>query len=288
MLKFVIKNQNYFSKIQKFKILNHFFIYDITKLDEVEDELMYNKIISSYSNNNNTSKYTYSNRFDDLNEILTNIILNKNTNFLNIHDVAISSGITTIELHDHLQKSNFNFKITGSDRFSEIYHKGNIIKYFYDIDGNLVQIYFFNLFLGLKITNLFFLSKMLFYFFKNLYTPKHNLKKILLIDKKFKKYINNSSIQFVNYDLFDNNQLDDKFDFIRVMNVLNLLYFTESDIVNAINKLKQTLKLGSFVLIGRTNNEGINNATFYKLENNHTLSSFYSINNGYEFSYLIK
>ena len=80
-------------------------------------------------------------------------------------------------LYNFLISHNINANIDASDRFSTIEYYGNSIKYFYDSNNNIIQIYFFNLFLGLKISNFFFISKLFFLFLKNFKTNKKTRKK---------------------------------------------------------------------------------------------------------------
>ena len=109
MFKIIIKNIKIFELISRYKYFRSIFIFDITKSSEINDSDLYNKVISLYSNNNNTSKTTYEGRFDDLNHILLQLIDNKNT--IKIHDVAVSSGITTSDLYKFLIKNNIKITI---------------------------------------------------------------------------------------------------------------------------------------------------------------------------------
>jgi chemotaxis methyl-accepting protein methylase len=287
MYKLVTKNIKLLTLFNKYKIFRSIFVFDITFLSMVDDTELYNSVISSYSNNNNTSKFTYPGRFNDINKIIISILSNSKKKYL-LHDVAISTGITTYELYNCLKKNNNDFHITGSDLYAEIYYQGNNIKYFYDKDGSLIQIYFFNIFCSLKITNIFFLSKMLFIILKRNSNTAIN-KIIYLFDKNFKDLITNNEIKFISYDLFTNNEKEKtKYDLIRAMNILNLVYFNENEIRFALKKLKNSLNINGILLIGRTNSNGINNATFYKLNDNSNFEILQKVNNGYEFNYLLE
>ena len=284
MLKIIINNKKIFELLSNLKYIKSFFVYDITKSPEIDDGIFYNKVISLYSNNNNTSKTTYGGRFDDLNNILFELFDNKK--IIKIHDVAISSGITTVDLYNFLISHNINAKIDASDRFSTIEYYGNSIKYFYDSNNNIIQIYFFNLFLGLKISNFFFISKLFFLLLKNFKTNKKTRKKIFLFSKEFYEYFNHNKINYFDFDLFDINSNNKKYNFIRVMNVLNLIYFSEQQIIFAVKNLLDSLEDNGILLIGRTSLDGINNATFYK-KNSNKLYSIKSVYNGYEHDYII-
>ena len=284
MFKIIIKNIKIFELISRYKYFRSIFIFDITKSSEINDSDLYNKVISLYSNNNNTSKTTYEGRFDDLNHILLQLFDNKNT--IKIHDVAVSSGITTSDLYKFLIKNNINTEIDASDRFSTIEYYGNNVKYFFDSNNNIVQIYFYNIFLGLKISNIFFISKLFFYLIKIFRNNNENRKKLFLFDKDFFELFNQKKIHYFDYDLFDLDIPEKKYNFIRVMNILNLIYFTEDKIVFAVKKLMESLEENGIMLIGRTSLEGINNATFYRKCNNQ-LVSIKLISNGYEYNYLI-
>ncbi len=284
MLKIIIKNKKNFELLSNLKYIKSFFVYDITKSTEIEEAVFYNKVISLYSNNNNTSKTTYGGRFVDLNNVLLKLIDNRK--IIKIHDVAISSGVTTADLYNFLINNNINAQIDASDSFSTIEYYGDNIKYFFDTNNNLIQIYFFRLFLGLKISNYFFISKLFFLLLKISKNTKQKRKKIFLFDKEFHKYYSSNQINYFDFDLFDINHSNTKYDFIRVMNVLNLIYFTNQQIIFAVKNLIESLEDNGIILIGRTSLEGINNATFYT-KNNNKLISIKSINNGYEHDSLI-
>ena len=70
------------------------------------------------------------------------------------------------------------------------------------------------------------------------------------------------------------------------MNVLNLIYFSEQQIIFAVKNLLDSLEDDGILLIGRTSLDGINNATFYK-KNSNKLYSIKSVYNGYEHDYII-
>jgi len=189
-------------------------------------------------------------------------------------------------LYNFLIKEKLNVQIDASDRFSTIEYYGDNIKYFFDSNNNLIQIYFFRLFLGLKISNYFFISKLLFFLLNFFQNTSRNRKKIFLFDKEFYQYFSNKQINYFDFDLFEIDHSNKKYDFIRVMNVLNLIYFTDQQIIFAVKNLFESLEDNGIILIGRTSLEGINNATFYKKDNNKLIPIKY-MNNGYEHDKLI-
>lgn len=90
----------------------------------------------------------------------------------------------------------------------------------------------------------------------------------------------------LNYDIFlakENNT----FNFVRCMNILNIEYFPEDKIIIGLQNLKDSLVDKGILLIGRTLQNGVNQASFYKKENNN-LILMEEINGGSEIKSIIE
>jgi hypothetical protein len=66
---------------------------------------------------NGTYKTTYRHRLDDVNEWLLEFL--PSNRCLNIMDVAVSSGFSTVEWSDHLQAHGFQHQLVASDLVTE-------------------------------------------------------------------------------------------------------------------------------------------------------------------------
>jgi hypothetical protein len=286
MIKFVIKNKKHFEMLSKLSTLKSFFIFDITRLSDIEDSIFFNKVISTYSNDNNTVKETNEGRFDSLNDSFLSLFPDKQIT-INIHDVAVSSGITTCDLFTWLHLNNYKASIHASDMYSVIQYYGNKVKYFYDADGKLSEVYFLNFYLQPKLTNKFILSKLLFKLMKSLARPNKPKKKIFLFDKKFNSLVSKEQIQFFELDLFGSKPIFGSYDFVRAMNILNLRFFSEEKLIFGMKKLLKSTNEGGILLIGRTSLDGENNATYYQKSGNQFIP-MKKVNHGYEFDFLIE
>jgi len=111
--------------------LSKFCVFNLLNINKIDDN---SSIISSVSVSNGTAKTTFSNRFEDLNKKILRVVTSKK---IKIHDVAVSNGITSLELHQFLNESGIDNTLFFSDKYSQLYYKkenNNI--YFYDADGN--------------------------------------------------------------------------------------------------------------------------------------------------------
>ena len=70
------------------------------------------------------------------------------------------------------------------------------------------------------------------------------------------------------------------------MNVLNLSYFSEEKIVVGIKNIFNLLKEEGYLLIGRTNDRGLNNASLYIKKKNKFII-LKKVNEGCEINHLI-
>jgi len=284
MIKIALKNIRFLEKISKIPVLKYFFVLKISEnFPQINSEPVLEKFYTDIYVNNKTSKRTFKNRFDNLNIISFDYLKNQKNTV--IHDVAVSSGISSYEFFDFLKSKNINPVFYASDKYAEIFVKKGFVTKIYDVEKNLMFAYAGNFFAVDK--NIFFpLTVLLFKMLKKSKMPAKFNYKLLLLHPEMLKKINKNEINFINYDIF-NTEINDKFTFVRVMNILNLGYFDEQKINTALENIKKSMKENAILLVGRTNSDGINNAGFY-LKRNDKLIHLRDVNNGSEIKQLIK
>jgi SAM-dependent methyltransferase len=214
----------------------------------------------------NHGKTTDPNRFNDLDLMIVKNL--KAFNLPKIHDIAVSSGITSCELKILLNETGIGSEFFISDRFMLYYYRGKRIVRIYDNKKKLLYGHIFGVLADKKLSNYFIFSKLLFHFLKR-FASKKQFKKILMLDTDTTELINKGELKVIYYDAFETEIIND-FDFVRCMNLLNVnSWFSEDQIIKALLNIKNSLKEGGIFLIGRTNQESnINNAAFFIKENN--------------------
>lgn len=272
-------NPKLYSYVIRSNLLLKLIEYDITKLEQIANESDVIHIISRIRAGKTTSKQTETERFSDVNPHLLQH-LNTNMNHV-IHDVAVSNGITSFELTEFLIDAGFTFVMDISDKYSVYHYKPGIIKLIYNADYSLCKGYFMFIVADRYINKFYILSHILFNALAKLKISS-NLLPFSLIS--IPDNISNI-VRQINYDAFLT-QLPNKYTFVRCMNLLNFSYFSESDILLAIDNIYLSLVNEGVFQIGRTTDTGLNDVSFYKK----SLNSFIhlgSINNGSEIHDLI-
>lgn len=197
-------------------------------------------------------------------------------------DVGISSGITTVELCELFDSKNAAYQVTGMDSditaFLLIFRDGKSV--LTDKSGNPIHFEIRGKGFGyVKGTNVRHRIERAFLklqagFFVNL-RLKNELGKTKKVTKKNDVEIHrielvcreireNPSISLLEDSIFSD-KIEEKYSVVRAANILNRYYFTDMQLSEALGKLKKRLETDGFLLICRTNTEGKNNATLFKL-----------------------
>ena len=261
----------------KFFILNKIFVPSFESLEKCTDKIFHSQCCNLIFNSNNTSKMTYSNRFNILNLYMSSLFDSFSAN--KFCDLAVSNGITSIELINLIKTNNNSLEnFTAIDLFSKI-HRYDLTKFcsFYcDSSNKLLGCVLFNfLYISRKVSSFFIFSKILGIIFTFIYeffllktNIKLNLVEISLLFPEFRKLCTSGDVDFLEIDFlsseFNNFNIRD-FHFVRCMNFLNLVYFDKSLILIGLKNILKITRNDSIVLIGRTDLNGDNNASFFKI-----------------------
>ena len=200
------------------------------------------------------------NRMFDVNKLLKRYVNKYFSKKIVICDFAISSGQATHELYMDLNKTKIK-NIYGFDK--KIYIKIYRIKKFVflfsskselllvEFDKHCLRYRYFFLFKKIEkiLINLFGFLKI-----------KYKKSKLLIPNlKRIKKF------KFYEQDIFNiNKKYFNFFDVVRVSNLLNYAYFSETKLKKAVKNISKISKENSIVLINRTpNNKKKNTASFF-------------------------
>src|SRR5579872_4239688 len=219
---------------------------------------------------NGLYKMTDTKRLDDVNEVMVRHILGRwSDEVLQVLDVGVSSGITTIELAEALRRSGRSFKIVGTDLCIEAFllSHGSHLHVLCDERGKALQ---FEI-LGFPISNYLgtglgaylrrglpvVFARALFAAFafpltRRLARPPLSRPVRLLTGR----WQDDSDVEFVQEDLFDEISKGTQYHLIRAANILNPRIFSPAQLRRAIDLLRARLKEGGFLLIVRTLEDG--------------------------------
>jgi hypothetical protein len=262
-------------------------LYNVCQNRLTKEEAAYfqERILNRFSISNKTFKYTHSNRFDDFDYEALKVVKNiftKDKRLL-IHDIGVSDARTccdfikalTIDLRN-------NFEYLATDYAPELYvvsKENNYSKRLViDQNDNILQTIYppfvFNEvhpenklfypinFVVRKILNKVFSRKLL----KDYLNKKDDIdiKTITLLCREFVELMyRNANIRFEKYDILSGPK--EKFDVIRVMNLLNSSYFNEADLRKALSNISDSLNETGVFIVGSNLEPGsIVNGGVYK------------------------
>lgn len=238
------------------------------------------KFFSSIRLRNGVIKTTDRDRMRDVDEQFVGLLSAKER--LEILDVGVSSGITTVELCEALDAKNLSYHVTAMDSditaFILTYPKGGRVV----VDKLGFAIHFEMNGKGfgyVKGTNLKLRLDLAAMRFRTRWYLNSKLKGELAdaavsgngdvdvrrIDLVCREVLENPSITLLEDSVFAKGN-EKAFDLIRAANILNLAYFSEAQLTEALGNLKSRLKNGGFLWICRTAEDRANNATLFTLE----------------------
>lgn len=282
MFKLALENEDLFNRLSKHSILGRFVVFRIDCLTNLRDQDLASRLYQEIYTSDGTSKQTAPGRFRDL-DLLTADLLTHESNL--IHDVAVSSGITSVELYSALRHRDIPFELLVSDKFSRFLYRGSIVRRIYDVNNTLLFAYVLWILADWKCGWKFPISKMLFPLVKASDKPSAPFGEIPLFDFRLLELIRKGHVTELPYDILSTS-LPDRFTFVRCMNVLNLSYFKPDAIRRALSLLKTSLKDQGILLLGRTMPDGANAVSFYRKVSGN-LELIRELDGGSEISHLI-
>ena len=236
---------------------------------------------------NGTYKLTYARRFDDLNALVNQLLPPARP--LKVMDVAVSSGVSTLEWMESLEKAGIRHHMTAGD----ITTKGFLISINEDLHvlvddtGYPLQ---FDVY-GTPVPNpprrrfgtIYFLPlrlirKTLARHFDELReacaataprqqgasVKRHGVecRPVALVSPRLKP---SPQLEVIEDDILSNMKLAGRFHVLRAANILNRAYFDEETLDAILRNLRARLVRGGLLIVCRTNEQNVNNATVFTL-----------------------
>lgn len=276
-------------RVSRFKpTIKEIFLTDLSTRDATTQEEFERNFYSRLRLPNDVYKTTHTRRFDDLN-LLVNDLLPRGRR-LEILDVGISSGISTAEWLDALRTSGIDARVTGGDLDINVYFLsvGGWLDVLIDRTGYVLQLDLG----GRSITNharfpfarRALLAPLVFCMnaaFKIFWLLNPELRRHIAADggeRAFALSVRcrpqtllsprlrpDEDLLLIEDDIVAGDELlADHFDAIRAANVLNF-YLDPQMLVSMLDTLRRRLRVGGLLILCRTNNQGRNLGTIFRI-----------------------
>lgn len=287
MIKFIIRDVNRFSRAVRKPLIRSLVFLDLKKLAQVQDETTFFKAITQIRLRNGTYKTTKPNRFADVDRELVEVL--QTGREYQIHDVAVSDGITSVNLLQTLNANGITAQILSTDKFARIYFQKRWYGGVYsDENGEVLHLDFLNLQANRNTSWRFPLSKLLGFCLPEQVGPVNGAKEILILNPRTVEAIDAGQLEFEYFDIFEPQEGKTRFDIVRCMNLLNLGVFPEEAIQTALRNLIPSLKEEGILVIGRSNEKTlVNHASIFQRQGE-KLALIKDVNAGSELKPLIK
>jgi hypothetical protein len=262
------------------------------KLEELE-----RAFFSALRLRNGTFKLTYPHRLDDLNALATPYLPSDRP--LMIMDVAVSSGISTLEWTATLDNAGITHHMVAGDMTIDAFlvnvgpwlrvlvdKAGHALQF--DVGGRAIsrkrdQLFRLPCIVVLKIASRLVRSK-----FIHQAQAGHwygiTWRSLQLVSISLRRL---SSIEVIEDDILGKGRFIHAFHVVRAANILNRSYFSESVLMTMIQNLRSRLKPGGLLIICRTGDKNINNATLFTLGLDGSFGVLARLNEGSEVEELV-
>ncbi|SCW72470.1 hypothetical protein SAMN02927924_02348 [Sphingobium faniae] len=253
---------------------------------------------SSIKNPNNTFKCTWGGRFGEVDRRLAQAIKARGTDVRELLDIGVSSGTTTLDLHDALSREGFHPRITGTDYpiHAWIVQLGGKCGALLNKHGQLLQIDLF----GRSIqpwrrrrdflTGMWLVRPLLTRLLGRRAARKlregTNVRQVELVSPRIRDH---PSIAIVEDDVLRRKDaFAERFDLVRAANILNENYFRQAELERAVQNLLSYLRgPGSLLFIVRTLQSGEHHGTLFALREGGALEVVERIGAGSEIEKLL-
>lgn len=231
---------------------------------------------------NGTTKNTSPNRLDDLNEFIQLNMPSLGTPVFK--DIAVSSGISTLEWLDFLEAKKIKAQISATDLYVKawLYQRSSTVAILCDRNLNPVLVeasgsFFRTSFPRGSIRHRW--GKIISMIIRALMLPKtaeaemqknpggsSNVVPVELLTRAFHSK-NNLSIKEEDIFLPPEKNETGKYDLIRAANILNKVYFTDAELEQILIMMARQLKPKGNLAICKTDEKGVNHASLFEIDN---------------------
>jgi hypothetical protein len=272
-----------------------FELYFAGKPPEEQEDLFFHSI----ELRNGTRKTTRHRRLDDLNTLVQGLLPAPRP--LEIMDVAVSSGISTAEWLIALENAGIDCRMLAGDAVVEAFliSLGSRLRALADKTGHLMQLDISGKAIRLppprRRDRLLYLPPILLMkaatslFALGAGTPAQQRLGITCVPLTLMSPSlgNLPRLQAVEDDILVNTSYRQRFHVLRAANILNLAYFDRETLRSMLMNLRARLLPGGLLIVCRTNEAGVNNATVFTLEKDGRFRATARLNDGSEIADLV-
>ena len=236
-------------------------------LERAVQEKLERSFFKAVRQHNGTYKYTYGNRLDELNEFVADLLPPARP--LRLLDVAISSGITTLDWLSSLDRLGIEYTMTAGDvnLWAYLFSLGRHLHVLVDRTGYPLQ---YDLF-GRAVPNpparrtlpvflpfIVLLRLLLKARFEHCsrtasaggeYNSARSWIRCRPLTLVTPRLLENKHIELIEDDILHDHAIRDRFHVIRAANILNRSYFDEAELVAILANLRQRLVEGGLLVI---------------------------------------
>ena len=205
------------------------------------------------------SRLTWQGRFNELDKILSSF-LHEDSEIL---DVAVSTGVTSLDLYKNLRAADIKFQLSICDPWSKVYVSQTLLTSVRNEMGEFILHYFGPLVFAKDLRCIWTISKALGWICNYCCRNRAFGEQRWLLDPSVRSELGKNNLEWVTWDVFQG-PLTKKFDLIRVMNLLNVRLFKEGEIIKCLSNIQSSLKENGIFLVGQTNDAGQTHAGFYR------------------------
>jgi hypothetical protein len=262
ILKFVTRSERLLGLTARFPLLGKFLVCRTDAMLGLKNPAIHDYVYQSFCTSNDTSKQTSAGRFRDLDQLARSIITQYKLDA--IHDIGVSSGVTSLDLFRALATTGIPLSFHISDKYSLYGCAGRCSVRIVDAEGAVTELYICGILgkRGASVSKKFPVTRFLHWLLAN--RPFHGpIRWFVLFDREVIEHIEKGLIRRIDYDVF-RTCMPAAFSFVRCMNLLNLSYFPRESIETALRNVVASLKEGGVLQIGRTHPDGISHAAFYR------------------------
>ncbi len=273
-------------------------LYVLRRRLSAEDECSF---FTSLRLRNGTFRTTHVRRLDDLNHLLLSLLPDAHP--LRIMDVAVSSGVTTLEWSEALTAAGIAHRITAGD----VVLKAFLIsfrKYVHvlvDKTGHPLQFEFWGRAVPNPMTRrvhrlyrplVAYVKAQLVKHFASVSkacetTPTREIiregglicRPLILLSPTLGRP---AHVEFVDDDIQHNDGLLGRFHVVRAANILNKVYFSDDVMLGMLANLRARLQANGLLVVCRSTHDGINEATVFRLRETGRLETIARLGGGSE------
>jgi hypothetical protein len=261
ILKFATRSEHLLVLALRHSLVIKFLVCRIDSIPELRTAAVHDYVYKYVFAGKATSKETSAGRFRELDPIARSLITHYRLD--SIHDIGVSSGVTSLALYRTLAATGMPVSFHISDKYAVYGRAGRWLVRIIDADGSVGELYICGI-LGkhADVSSKYPVTRLLYSALAE--RPFSDpISWFALFDREVLQYVRQGLIRRIDYDVFVT-RMPDAFSFVRCMNLLNLSYFPRRSLQAALRNVSESLKEGGVLQIGRTHEDGASHAGFYR------------------------